>query len=398
MRRTKGPVKVIKDGFAIVKIYRTPTRGCDSYTLSYYVGHERKRETQPTLELATARAKSVAQNLVSGEAEVLELRNHDRTAYVHAKELVAPFGLALDLAVMEYAEAKKIIGGGSLIDAAKLYAKRNLQKLPSKTVTEVVDELIRGKEAEGMSEVHTKDLRSRLGRFAKDFQCQLSSVTAGQIKEWLRALKLSGRSQNNYRMALTGLFNYAKDCGYLHKDHDEMDGVRKTKEGVTEIEIFRPEEMAALLTNAKPKLIPFLAISAFAGLRHAEVTRLDWRDVRFNTGHIHVVASKAKTGSRRIVPITDNLKKWLEPHRQENGAVCGYGNVTNQLVKLAKGAEVEWKHNALRHSFISYRVADTQNVAQVALEAGNSPQMIFQHYRELVTPAEAKEWFAIMPK
>jgi hypothetical protein len=56
-----------------------------------------------------------------------------------------------------------------------------------------------------------------------------------------------------------------------------------------------------------------------------------------------------------------------------------------------------WKHNALRHSFISYRVAQTQNVAQVALEAGNSPQMIFRHYRELVRPADAKTWFSLAP-
>ena len=60
--------------------------------------------------------------------------------------------------------------------------------------------------------------------------------------------------------------------------------------------------------------------------------------------------------------------------------------------------EFKWKHNALRHSFISYRVAQTQNVAQVALEAGNSPQMIFKHYRELVTPKEAEAWFAIVPE
>ena len=57
----------------------------------------------------------------------------------------------------------------------------------------------------------------------------------------------------------------------------------------------------------------------------------------------------------------------------------------------------EWRHNALRHSFISYRVADIQNVAQVALEAGNSPQMVFKKYRQLVTPAAAKAWFAIAP-
>ena len=56
----------------------------------------------------------------------------------------------------------------------------------------------------------------------------------------------------------------------------------------------------------------------------------------------------------------------------------------------AKFKPVKWKKNALRHSFISYRVADTQNVAQVALEAGNSPAIIFAHYRELVRPAEAK--------
>jgi hypothetical protein len=58
---------------------------------------------------------------------------------------------------------------------------------------------------------------------------------------------------------------------------------------------------------------------------------------------------------------------------------------------------VKWKPNALRHSFISYQVAEIKNVAQVALEAGNSPDIIFQHYRELVTEETAKAWFGITP-
>ncbi|MEI6078041.1 MAG: hypothetical protein WCS94_20850, partial [Verrucomicrobiota bacterium] len=61
-------------------------------------------------------------------------------------------------------------------------------------------------------------------------------------------------------------------------------------------------------------------------------------------------------------------------------------------------APFAWKHNALRHSFISYRVAEVKNVAEVALEAGNSPQMIFKHYRELVRPDAAKAWFSIKPE
>jgi hypothetical protein len=52
----------------------------------------------------------------------------------------------------------------------------------------------------------------------------------------------------------------------------------------------------------------------------------------------------------------------------------------------------------LRHSFISYRLAETQNINSVALEAGNSPQMIFRHYRELATPGQARTWFVIAPE
>jgi hypothetical protein len=61
-------------------------------------------------------------------------------------------------------------------------------------------------------------------------------------------------------------------------------------------------------------------------------------------------------------------------------------------------AQVKWKHNALRHSFISYRMAIVKDENAVALEAGNSPQMIFANYRELVTPEDAKAWFSICPE
>ena len=64
----------------------------------------------------------------------------------------------------------------------------------------------------------------------------------------------------------------------------------------------------------------------------------------------------------------------------------------------ASAAQVTWKSNALRHSFASYRLADVQSAAQVSLEMGNSPQMVFKHYREIVKPSAAKEWFSLFPK
>ena len=65
--------------------------------------------------------------------------------------------------------------------------------------------------------------------------------------------------------------------------------------------------------------------------------------------------------------------------------------------KAADSAKITWKHNVLRHSFISYRLALVQDVNRVALEAGTSPAMIFRHYRELATPEQAHTWFAIAP-
>ena len=65
------------------------------------------------------------------------------------------------------------------------------------------------------------------------------------------------------------------------------------------------------------------------------------------------------------------------------------------VARLCKG--FKWEANVLRHSYISYRIAILHDTARVALEAGYSPEVIFAHYRELVTPEAAKEWFRVKP-
>jgi integrase len=139
-------------------------------------------------------------------------------------------------------------------------------------------------------------------------------------------------------------------------------------------------------------------LGAFAGLRSEEILRLEWADVTRRPGFIEVAAHKAKTATRRLVPITENLANWLAPVRA-NGLVWQNTKAMFHKTRLRVAAEagVRWKPNVLRHSFISYRLAELQDVNRVALEAGNSPQMIFRHYRELATPEQAQTWFSIAP-
>ena len=147
------------------------------------------------------------------------------------------------------------------------------------------------------------------------------------------------------------------------------------------------------------ELAPCLALAAFAGLRSEEILRLDWADIERRPGFIEVAAHKAKTATRRIVPIPENLARWLAiaPRNGERLWPHSKAWFFEAMRNAADNAKIKWKQNALRHSFISYRLAEIQDVNRVALEAGNSPQMIFRHYRELATPEQARTWFSISP-
>ena len=134
--------------------------------------------------------------------------------------------------------------------------------------------------------------------------------------------------------------------------------------------------------------------------------RLEWKDIRFEQGFIEVTAAKAKTASRRLVPLLDVLKSWILPLKKESGRVLDYGHnsalIRARIGFCKTGIKVEdkptqfaWKPNALRHSFASYRLAEIKDAARVALEMGNSPSMLFRNYRELVTEKQAQEWFAL---
>jgi integrase len=157
--------------------------------------------------------------------------------------------------------------------------------------------------------------------------------------------------------------------------------------------------MRRILLAAGPRILPLIAIGGFAGIRSAEITRLDWEDIRWDRGHIEIAGSKAKTAARRLANLPENLKAWIAPWRNASGRIVSVADYSGPLNDLGIKAGIPggWRKNALRHSFISYRVAETGDVARTSLEAGNSPKIIFRHYREVVDPETAAEWFSIMP-
>jgi len=289
--------------------------------------------------------------------------------------------------------------GATLTDAARHYAdflRRTERTVP---VAELVAMFLTAKQADGRSSRYLADLRTRLGAFRDSFGDKLvAAVNTRDLDDWLRGLPVGPQSRLNYRRVLHALFNFA-----VARDFAPDNPVARTerpKVFAKEPGIFTPAQLARLLDNADEALRPALAIGAFAGLRPAEIRRLTWEAVDLEERHIAISALTAKTASRRLVPVCNNLLAWLLCAPKRVGPVLPLSIAIERDLVLAarKAAGIKkWPVDGLRHSWVTYRFALTGDAARTASEAGHDQAVLHRHYRALATKTQAEKWFSILP-
>jgi integrase len=294
--------------------------------------------------------------------------------------------------------------GKTLHDATDHYLAHLAAVSRSCTVYTASVEYQKAKELDGGKESALKDKRLRLERFEEDFGDKMvCDIQAAQVDDWLRTLTSSQtgkpvakQTRKNYRTVLHGFFKYA-----AMKKYTAINPVAETsnpKVGETATETFTPAEILKLLENAPADYVPYLAIGAFAGLRASEIVQLDWSCVDLARRQIFVKAEKTKSAKRRYVKILDNLAAWLAPHAKKAGPVMEYERERVARVETCKAAKVVWKDNALRHSFGSNHLAHFEDAPMLAAQMGHtSTRMIYQHYRDVVHPDDAAQWWQVMP-
>ena len=412
-----GPVDTVERKGIKIPIYSSPVDGRENYLVIYYASGVRRRDRAgTTLHAARAFANNKIDELTAGVAHVGTLTPKQAATISDAVDVLKVINVPLSRAVREYADAYKILGRQPLIiEAARHYAK-HLEDQKSKaelvpiTLPKLVDKFMADVHERKKSRRYTLDMQARLARAASAFTGQVANIMTDDIDLWLKGMKgTSGRTKNNYRSALATLFSFARSKGHLARGRQtEAEFSVRYQDKGGEIGVYSPAELDILLTNIDRRFVPFVSIAAFAGLRSAEICRLTWDDIRWHHGDIELKKSKAKTASRRLAPLLPCLRAWLEPLRKKSGPVLeGVQDEFALATQFKKAVDaiadsqgkplIKIVHNGLRHSFITYRMAVIKNAAEVSLEAGNSPKMIFEHYRELRTEAEGREWFSVMP-
>ncbi len=220
-------------------------------------------------------------------------------------------------------------------------------------------------------------------------ESNVGDVKPGDIKAALTSY--SGTSFNSYRVGIGTFFNWCVKREYCKKNPMEL--VDKATVSTKPIEIFTVDQTRELLQAAKkvdPKLLPYFCLGLFAGIRTAELARLTWDDV--GETHVEIKAENAKTRARRIIDLQPNLKEWLKL-----GGDLTSVNLRRRMTRIKSHLSFKWPKNGMRHSFASYLLAKTKNADLVAHQLGHgSTQMLFQHYRELVTEEAGKKYFEIV--
>jgi integrase len=401
-RKRRSSVVEIGNGPARIKIYTMNRRdGYPEFTLAWKEAGRRKTRSFSSMDEARMIAQQISVRLANGWTAADEATRRDIDLLRHCEQVARAHGVGLAAAMDEWASARKAAGEIPLSDAVRFYQANRSDLFAVRTNVQVAAEFVVSLKRKGVSDIYVRNATSSLKRFTDVMAGNIADVSVADINRFLDSLKNLGPvSKNGIRRNLVTMFGFAKKQGYLHPDRktaaEQSDSF---KEPEKQIEIFTPEEMEKILLAAHARILPLIAIGGFCGIRSAEVERLNWQDIKWDRGHIEIAGHKAKTAARRLVPLPENLKAWLAPWREESGPILTISDVSGALGDTAVKAQIPggWRQNALRHSFISYRVSLTGDVARTSLEAGNSPKMIFRHYREIVDEEAARTWFGIMP-
>lgn len=264
------------------------------------------------------------------------------------------------------------------------------------SVLELVNSFLMAKARAGRSDRYLRALRVSLMSFARGrTRKDARLVTPEELEAWLNSNGWKPRTKKGYLSDVRVLYAWGRKRNLVAEN--PAAAVELPQEVGPPPAIHTPDQVRKVLQFARGydlNICRALAVRYFAGLRSAEVDRLEESEVR--ESFIEVTAAKAKTRRRRLVAVKPNLRAWLNL-----GGKLPLHDLSNRwrwfTAELTKETGIRWAHNVTRHSFVSYHLAASSSAAKTALEAGHTEQMLFAHYRELVTPSVAADFWAIVP-
>lgn len=225
------------------------------------------------------------------------------------------------------------------------------------------------KEKENRSQIYRHAIKTCFNRVNEHFgEIPITTIFPEDIQDFLDSfVHYSAESKKNFRRILNTFFKWCSLEDYITTNPVEKVKQIEVTRGTPQF--FSSEDVTLLFKAAMaldPELIPFLAVSAFAGIRSFEVDRIFRQypgDIRVKDREIYVRAEVAKAPKHKPRPrlledLPDNLWTWLEYKNPKTGEpyLLDSASYMVRRQKLYQNAGFEWIHSGLRHTFITHSV------------------------------------------
>jgi integrase len=158
------------------------------------------------------------------------------------------------------------------------------------------------------------------------------------------------------------------------------------------------DEAAALIAALDPAdTVPY-ALAFYAGLRRAEIKRLDWPDVELDGYRLVVRKAKSQAGTGRRPPIAEPLRpillgEFMRQGRREGGAVSAASVMSGKIAERARkhwaaaGLEPITLHEC-RHTYASFLMAAGYTLRELMEYMGHSSLQATERYVKLLPPLD----------
>jgi site-specific recombinase XerD len=245
-------------------------------------------------------------------------------------------------------------------------------------------------------------------RFVGAFkECELHLLTPGDIRDWLAKLKhsrtaepLDSLTKRHHRKDANGFLERCVREGWLARNPCEL-VTPPALDDAGDVSVISAEDAKAFFkANAAEPFIVRLALEAFGGVRYSTAGRLTHANIDWVGKGIELPGKIHKSGKRKFRQgHPANLWAWLELAKDAKHPAWAMSlRQYAEAKKLGRiRANVETPHNVWRHSFASYLLAQTKDVARTGYLMQHRHGSTTEIYEGVATEADALVYFGIVP-
>jgi integrase len=207
-----------------------------------------------------------------------------------------------------------------------------------------------------------------------------STITVGDVQEWVASLGLKPSSVRRYMATLRLILDHAGVDPNPARD----DRVKLPKIETATVEPPSGAQVDAILDHSPPRWRLALRTLEQTGMRVGELTGLEWRDVDQAESRFRIRHGKTATARRWVaVPtwLMEEISETCPPDDRvpERRVFVGFSPdvAKNVMARACKAAGIPHFHpHDLRHRYASVKVAEGVPVTKVAAQLGHSKKSL----------------------